>query len=150
MGIMRLSKAAKRVGRSKRTFSFQIAQLEANGNPGPGCTGMKVRLWRHDKRYETEELSANGLAGIASAYRVAWSETFSMKATLFESKTGKTFSDKIFQVSLFGRFGNRLTEVARGELNLSRLAVSSEGADAGASNTQSLLLQPRAIAAASP
>jgi len=144
MGIGRRVAAAKRVGRNKRSFAFTLSAFQASGNPGPGCSGMKIRVWRHDKRHKTEEHPASGLAGIADQYNIAWDARVEMTVSLFESKTGKVFSDKIFQVSLFGRFGNRLAEVARADLNLSAIASVPEQSS-GSPIARKLQLQPRTV-----
>ena len=132
---------AKHAGRSRSHFMFHISEMSAVGGPLPmldDCGGVKLRLWRNNKFYDTDE------AELVSDGHVTWSGMFHVPCSLFNSgKTGKSYSAKVFNVSLLSKHGKRLREIARGEVDLSSFVVSAADAAAG-SPISTLKLSPRA------
>ena len=121
------------IGKKKSRHLIEISELQVLGNPGRDCSGIVLKLWRHDKQFQTKEESVT--PDQTPACR--WAEKVCFAATLYESK-GR-FSKKIYQVSMLARFGGtKLYEVASAQLDLANIAPAGRAGVA-----QELKLKPK-------
>ena len=91
--------SAPKLGKKKVRHLIEISELQVTGDPGRDCTGIVLKLWRHDKTFQTNEEPVQPPPQPACR----WAERVCFAATLYENR-GR-FSKKIYQVSLLGRFG---------------------------------------------
>jgi hypothetical protein len=131
-----MARRASNSFRAQESFVFEISQLIASGGILPNlhdCHGLVLRVWRGSKFHTTEQEATLGGDG-----RALWSCALRVPCTLFQSKTGKVFSAKVFNVSLLARHGKRLKEVARGEVDLSTFVRDSSPPTASQPSTLQL------------
>ena len=121
----------KRVGRQGHKYHFVCSSVCVVDELPllRGAAGLLVQMARGTKLTQTEDVENHPAASVGS-----WMQPLSFVATLVESKTGKTFSDKTYKVSLhsvkpaaFGTTKKKLTELASAELNIADYAGPADG-----------------------
>jgi len=127
--------AAKRVGRGRHKYSFELSQLCLSGLPEQvSSSALVVQCARGPKVSATEEAELDEAKLAEGA--VMWPSSLAFVATLYASKTGKDFSDKKYKVSLLGvkpvmgttkKLTKELTSV---DLNVSEFAKAGEVGEA--------------------